>query len=183
VTLNVESVLFGLFAFQALLSALGVVLIRNPVKGALSLILCFFSLGALFLMQAAELLAMLEVLVYAGAIMVLFVFVIMLVENKDEEASRNVLGSKLTLPIKVAAVAVIGTGIGRAIARTDFGPSPELSPGFGTVKTTGLVFLREYVFHFELTSLLLLVGIIGAVIVSRRGRAEGAAGEGAEEGR
>ncbi|MGF1509212.1 MAG: NADH-quinone oxidoreductase subunit J [Myxococcota bacterium] len=176
--LNVESALFCLFGLTTLVSALGVVLIRNAVKGALSLILCFFGLAALFLLQAAELLAVLEVLVYAGAIMVLFVFVIMLVENKDEEASRTLLGSRLSLPLKVGAVAVVGYAMTRAVSRTAFPPSQVLTDDFGTVQRTGLVFLRDYLFHFELTSLLLLVAIVGAVVISRRAsRDKGAEGE------
>lgn len=168
--LGPESLLFAFFGTACLLSALGVVTIRNAVKSALSLILCFFSLAALFLLQHAELLAVLEVLVYAGAIMVLFVFVIMLVENKEEEETRDVLGSKVTLPIKLAAVGLVAYGLGRGVARSRFPTSATVPESFGGVATVGRTFLREYVFHFELTSLLLLVGIVGAVIVSKRGR-------------
>lgn len=167
---SAEWVAFAFFGVMSLVSALGVVLVRNAVKGALSLIVCFFSLAALFVLQSAELLGALEVLVYAGAIMVLFVFVIMLVENKDEEGARTVLGSRVSFPLKLGAVMAIAWGMSIAVARSDFGPSAELEEGFGGVRSIGLMFLRDYIVHFELSSLLLLVGIVGAVIVSKRGR-------------
>ncbi|MEM1023336.1 MAG: NADH-quinone oxidoreductase subunit J [Myxococcota bacterium] len=167
---SAEWVAFVFFGVMSLASAMGVVLVRNAVKGALSLIVCFFSLAALFVLQNAELLGALQVLVYAGAIMVLFVFVIMLVENKDEDGARTILGSRLSLPVKLAAVLAIAWGMSQAIARSDFGAPADLSEGFGSVRTVGLVFLRDFVLHFELSSLLLLVGIVGAVIVSKRGR-------------
>ena len=165
-----EYMAFFVFGSMSLLSALGVVLLKNPVKSALSLILSFFSLAALFVLQQAELIGVLEVLVYAGAIMVLFVFVIMLVENKDEEGARDVLGSRLALPVKVGAVLAIGWAIARSVARSEFSAGAPLPEGFGGAKSIGLMFVREYLFHFELTSVLLMVGIVGAVIVSRRGR-------------
>jgi len=165
-----DAVFFAIFGAVSLISALGVVLLRNAVKSALSLIVCFFSLAALFLLQSAELLAVLEILVYAGAIMVLFVFVIMLVENRDEEAARTLLGSKLSLPFKVIGVVVVGFGVARIVAATTFPESAPLTPGFGSVGSVGKAFLTRYLLHFELTSLLLLVGIVGAVVISRRGR-------------
>lgn len=169
-SLGPDAIFFGIFGVVSIISALGVVLLQNAVKSALSLIMCFFCLAALFLLQSAELLAVLEVLVYAGAIMVLFVFVIMLVENREEEAARSVLGSKLSLPIKVLGVGIVGVGLIRVVAATQFPESAQLTPGFGSVASIGETFLRKYLFHFELTSILLLVGIVGAVVISRRGR-------------
>lgn len=165
-----DAVFFAIFGALSIASALGVVLLRNAVKSALSLIVCFFSLAALFLLQSAELLAVLEVLVYAGAIMVLFVFVIMLVEDRQEEAARPVLGSRLALPIKVLGVGAVAYALVRVVSMTSFPESAVLGPGFGSVHSIGTTFLRKYLFHFELTSVLLLVGIVGAVVVSRRGR-------------
>ncbi len=175
--MSADVIFFAFFGFLCLLSALGVVLLRNAIRSALSLIMCFFCLAALFLLQSAELLAALEVLVYAGAIMVLFVFVIMLVENKDEEEARSLLGSPATLPLKVLGVLGLGVGLGRAVAATRFAPHAPLAEDFGTVGGVGYTFLTRYLFHFELTSILLLVGIVGAVIVSKRGRREPAEGE------
>lgn len=166
---NPESMLFVLFSLGCLLSALGVVAIRNPIKGAMSLIACFFSLACLFLMQAAEMIAVLEVLVYAGAIMVLFVFVIMLVENKSAAIVRNTVSQRVALPVKIIAVLVLAYGLMDFIRRTPFvRPNPELPAGFGSVAAIGHEFFDNFVFHFEMTSILLLVGIVGAVILSKK---------------
>ena len=165
-----EVVLFAVFAVGCVISALGVVVIRNPIKGAMSLIASFFCLACLFLLQAAELLAVLEILVYAGAIMVLFVFVIMLVEDHDQPIVRATFGNRILLPIKILAVGAVAFVVIRLIARADFAPSGELPDGFGSASAVGREFFDNFIFHFEMTSLLLLVGIVGAVIVSRRRR-------------
>ena len=169
-SLTPEILLFALFAVTSVVSALGVVLIRDPVKGALSLIACFFSIACLFLLQKAELIAVLEVLVYAGAIMVLFVFVIMLVGNKEEAVVGGSFASRLALPVKVGGVAVIGWAFASLISRSNLLGSAELPPDFGSVRSIGMTFFDGFVLHFELTSVLLLVGIVGAVVVSKRVR-------------
>ncbi len=169
--LTVEILLFALFSVVCLTSAVGVVLIRDPVKGAMSLIVCFFCLACLFLLQRAELLAVLEVLVYAGAIMVLFVFVIMLVENKDQAILGPALGGRVALPMKIAGVLFVLYAFASFIGRTSFSGVAKLPKDFGTAKSIGRTFFDGFLFHFELTSVLLLVGIVGAVIVSKRGRA------------
>lgn len=168
--LNPETLLFVLFSLGCVSSALGVVVIRDPIKGAMSLIACFFSLACLFLLQAAEMVAVLEVLVYAGAIMVLFVFVIMLVENKSAAIVRNTVGQRLALPVKIIGVAMVAYAFFDFIRRTPFpgGGARELPTGFGSVASIGHEFFDNFVFHFEMTSVLLLVGIVGAVILSKK---------------
>ncbi len=165
--LTPEILLFALFAVASVVSALGVVFLRNPIKGALSLIACFFTLSCLFLLQAAELVAVLEILVYAGAIMVLFVFVIMLVEDHDEPILGSSLGARITLPLKFVGVAVVGFAAVNLVRRSPLAPPAELPEGFGGAAAMGREFFDNYLFHFELTSVLLLVGIVGAVIVSK----------------
>jgi NADH-quinone oxidoreductase subunit J len=177
--LTPEILLFALFATTSIVSALGVVFIRDPVKAAMSLIACFFCLACLYLLQRAELVAVLEVLVYAGAIMVLFVFVIMLVEHKDDAIIAHQLSQRLAVPLKVLAVATVAAAIALYIDRGASGSLDELPAGFGGVKEIGREFFcrrvpesgecaAPFLFQFEFTSLLLLVGIVGAVIISRR---------------
>lgn len=166
--MNPETMLFVLFSLGSVVSALGVLVIRDPVKGAMSLIVCFFSLACLFLLQAAEMVAVLEVLVYAGAIMVLFVFVIMLVENKEAAIVRNTVGQRLALPVKLVGVALVAYAFVDVLRRTPFPGSRELPDGFGSVRSVGHEFFDNFVFHFEMTSVLLLVGIVGAVILSKK---------------
>ena len=165
---SAETLLFFLFAFACVVSALGVVAIKDPVKGAMSLIACFFSLACLFLLQNAELVAVLEVLVYAGAIMVLFVFVIMLVENKNAPVMGDTLGQRLALPVKLIGVALVMYAFIDVVHATSFAAQPELPSDFGSVAAIGHEFFDNYLFHFEMTSVLLLVGIVGAVIVSKK---------------
>lgn len=170
--MSIERLLFAVFAVLAIASALGVVIVRDPVRAALSLIACFFSMACLYLLQAAELIAVLEVLVYAGAIMVLFVFVIMLVENKDEPIMPPGLLRRMMVPVKVIALAVIGLRVLMVVAQTSFSSGAPLPEGFGTAKFIGREFFKSFLFQFELTSVLLLVAIVGAVIISRRDRAD-----------
>ncbi|MCK6548146.1 NADH-quinone oxidoreductase subunit J [Myxococcota bacterium] len=168
--MTIEIFLFALFATTSIVSATGVILIRDPVKAAMSLIACFFSLACLFMLQSAELLAVLEVLVYAGAIMVLFVFVIMLVEHKDDPVVSETITQRVAVPVKVVGVGVIAASIALLVHRTGTPRMEPLPEGFGSVRAVGLRFFEQYLFHFEFTSILLLVGIVGAVMVSRRRR-------------
>lgn len=171
--MTAEVVLFVVFAAGCVVFSLGVVVLRNPIKSAMSLIACFFCLACLFLLQSAELIAILEVLVYAGAIMVLFVFVIMLVEDHDRPIVRADFANRISLPLKVIAVGVVASTAIHFIGEADFGPSMALDqhdPPFGSAKAVGWAFFDNFIFHFEMTSLLLLVGIVGAVIVSKRRR-------------
>lgn len=167
---TLEQLLFGVFAFFAVLSALGVVALRDPIKGALSLIGSFFCLASLFVLQRAELMAVLQVLVYAGAIMVLFVFVLMLVDDKNAALFSPAVGEKVTIPIKLGAVAVIAGGLLYTAIASNLDTRAPLPEDFGSPAGVGRHFFENYVFHFEMTSILLLAGIVGAVVISRRGR-------------
>ena len=166
--MSMERVLFSIFAAICWISAFGVLKFQDPVKAALSLVACFFSLACLFLLQAAELMAVLEVLVYAGAIMVLFVFVIMLVDNKRERVVGPGVLRKIAITLNVVAVGLIGFTMIRVMASHSFAGGAALPEGFGSPKMVGKVFFESFLFHFELASVLLLVAIVGAVVISRR---------------
>lgn len=166
--MSLERLLFMIFAVSAWSSAVGVVIMRDPVKSALSLVGCFFSLACLYLLQAAELIAVLEVLVYAGAIMVLFVFVIMLVEHKDAPIVAPTLLKRVMVPVKLVAVMLVTINMIVVVHRTSFaGGVSKLSEGFGSPAAVGKLFFSDFLFQFELTSVLLLVAIVGAVIISK----------------
>ena len=169
----VERVLFALFALLSIASALGVVLLRDPIKGALSLIGCFFWLSGLYVLARAELMAVLQVLVYAGAIMVLFVFVLMLVEDKNAPLFSSAVGEKVVLPVKALSVLLVGASLAWGLAVTPLGVPAPLEEGFGSPRAVGLHFFDRYAFHFEMTSVLLLGAIVGAVVVSRRTKLRG----------
>ena len=166
--MSLDWILFVLFALGSIVGGLGVVLLRDPVKGAMSLVASFFSLACLYLLQQAELLAVLEVLVYAGAVMVLFVFVIMLVENHADPIIRDGMASRIGAVVKPFAVAIVSLNMIAAISRSNFGAPATPPEGFGSAVSVGRAFFDRYLFHFELSSVLLLVAIVGAVIISRK---------------
>jgi NADH-quinone oxidoreductase subunit J len=166
--LTLERLLFWIFSFGAIGGGFGVVFIRDPVKGAMSLIGSFFSLACLYLLQKAELMAVLEILVYAGAIMVLFVFVIMLVENHDEPIVPRHILRRILAPVKFIAVAIVTANLIIVVKKTAFDIGPVLPEGFGTARGVGLEFFKSFIFQFEVASVLLLVAIVGAVMISRK---------------
>ena len=165
--MSMERLLFSIFASTSWITALFVVLSRDPVRSALCLVGCFFSIACLYLLQAAELIAVLEVLVYAGAIMVLFVFVLMLVEQKDAPIVAPGLLKRVMLPVKIGAVALVTINMIIVVNKSTFVSERALPQGFGTPAAVGKTFFDSYLFQFELTSVLLLVAIVGAVIISR----------------
>jgi NADH-quinone oxidoreductase subunit J len=164
-TLNAESVMFIVFAVPLVATALGVVLSRSPVYAAMNLVAAFFFMAGIYVLLTAHLIAFMQILVYAGAVMVLFLFVIMLISLGDEHLlpSRRTAMQLLGALGAVALLAVLVS----AIARVGFGEPAALAPSFGTVKAVGRVLFTEYLLPFEATSLLLLVAIVGAVVVAK----------------
>lgn len=175
-----ETILFWIFAVAAVLSALAVVFppfprARDPIHSAIALVACFFFVAATYALLSAHLLAVLQVLVYAGAIMVLFIFVIMLL-NLQQDESREL--PKIGLFKVVSALAVLSTGAalvlafvgedllapiqGQLVAEV---PAPET---YGTLESVGKLLFNKYLLPFELTSVLLLVAIVGSVIIAKR---------------
>jgi NADH-quinone oxidoreductase subunit J len=164
--------------------ALGVVLSSNPVHSALMLVLTLFGVAVIFVQQEAHFLAAVQVIVYAGAIVVLFLFVIMLLGvDKAEELSTDPLGGQ-----RPAAAAVGVAGLGLLVllavqaaeitgARSVTG---ALSGGDSNVEILGRSLFTDYLFAFEATSALLVIAVVGAVVLARRPREheEGGAGRG-----
>jgi NADH-quinone oxidoreductase subunit J len=166
-----ETVLFYLFAIGVLGAGAQVILRRNPLHGALALVGSFFFLAGIYVLLSAHLIAVLQVMVYAGAVMVLFVFVIMLLNLKDEELGEQ----RLSVWKGIGALAVlasVGVSMRAALSTvyagqvTDLAVS-EASRGFGSVKAVGRALYLDSLLPFEVTSLLLLVAIVGAVVVAK----------------
>ena len=167
-----EAVLFYIFAIGVVVAGAQVVLRRNPIYGAISLVACFFFLAGIYVLLSAHLIAILQVMVYAGAVMVLFVFVIMLLNLKDEELGQQ----RLTLwkGIGLASVLAAVGAISFRAHSTIYGPqytdlAGKLVDGneFGSVKAVGRAIYLNSVLPFEVTSLLLLVAVVGAVVVAK----------------
>ena len=167
------ALLFYVFAAIALVSAVCVVMLRNPMYGALALLVSFLSVAVLFLLRHAEFLAMVQMLVYGGGIMVLFLFVIMLVNlHKLREAKRFAPGSGVAV-IVVAGLAFLFLSTFVALAVWPVpGGTPELTSIdgelVGNTEAVAWSLFREYLLPFEIVSLFLLVAMIGAVVLGRK---------------
>ncbi len=163
--MTAETILFWVFAIPLVATALGVVLARSPMYAAMNLVAAFFFMAGIYVLLTAHLIAFMQILVYAGAVMVLFLFVIMLISIGDEDLfpSRKSAMQYLGVLGAVALASVIVS----AIARIAAPGMRALDPSFGTVKAVGQVLFTEYLLPFEATSLLLLVAIVGAVVVAK----------------
>jgi NADH-quinone oxidoreductase subunit J len=162
-----ELISFWIFAIPLVLTALGVVVARNPVYAAMNLVAAFFFMAGIYVLLAAHLIAFMQILVYAGAVMVLFLFVIMLLSLGDEHLRRERRGAMQYVGVigAVSLLAVLAAAIGRV---PDKALATLAQPDrFGTVKAVGQVLYTEFLLPFEVTSLLLLVAIVGAVVVAK----------------
>jgi NADH-quinone oxidoreductase subunit J len=165
-----QEVLFWLFAVGTVGGATGVIAARNPVTSAMSLVATFFFLAGLYVLLWAHTIAVIQVLVYAGAIMVLFLFVIMLLSLTD----TGMKGPRLTFGRIVGGAASVGllgllvSAIRQLPADQPMADMPaEQAATFGTMHALGALLYREYLLPFEAVSLLLLVAIVGAVVVAK----------------
>jgi NADH-quinone oxidoreductase subunit J len=169
------AVIFFIFAALALVGALGVVLARNPVHSALLLVITLVSVAVFFIQQQAHLLAAVQVIVYAGAIVVLFLFVIMLLGVDREESLDDPLPHQRTaaiaLGIIVLAELIFLAGHNWATGAT--APSEFAIKGGGTplgnnVERVARVLFTEFLWPFEITAGLLVIAVVGSVVLARR---------------
>jgi NADH:ubiquinone oxidoreductase subunit 6 (subunit J) len=172
----VSAVLFFIAAILAIAGAIGVVTLRNPFYSVLALVAHLIALAALFLLLRAEFVAAVQVIVYAGAVMVLYVFVVAYIGQGEELAAGTAL--RILGPVFAFALAIelCIAMLGSALKGISSKGAPYVL-GFGTPRHIGTMFLTKYLFPFELASLLLLVAAIGAVMLARRRRGLGPAGD------
>ena len=169
-----ESVAFFAGAIGALGGAMAVIALRNPFFSVLALIVHLVSLAGLFLILHAEFVAAAQVVVYAGAVMVLYVFVAAYVGNVQEPAFEPIPGQQLLAPLLGAAlfielsIAVLGSSLK---ALDSHGPTIPL--GFGSPGAIGRIFLERFLIAFEASSMLLLLAAVGAVVLAGRRRHTG----------
>ena len=163
------AVLFVLFAGMAIGCALAVVAQRNPLYSAISLIGVFVSLACLYVMLAAPFIAAVQVIVYAGAIMVLVVFVIMLLNVEEEEHRRPRL--KFLVPAAIGLSAVLIAEVAFILATVQgSGVTPSTGGvNVGLTHSVGSALFTQYLLPFEITSILILMAIVGAMTLARRG--------------
>ena len=157
---------FAINTLVAVFSAINVVAQQNPVHSALFLIANFFCIAVYYLLLSAQFLAVVQVIVYAGAIMVLFLFVITLLSPGREETGPNRL-RVLQLPAMALAI-ILGIGIAGVLMFNDVLGAPSNLRVLGTVQVVGTQLFRGFLFPFEVTSLLLLVALLGAIVLAKR---------------
>jgi NADH-quinone oxidoreductase subunit J len=166
-----EQVLFFIAGVAALAGALGVVFVRNPFYCVLSLVVHLIALAVLFLLLQAAFLAAAQVVVYAGAVMVLYIFVVAYIGGEDEAMRPDDSLISSFGPLFAAAIgvelcfALIGTGLESLDTR-----GADVGPGFGSPGEIGSLLLRGFLVPFEAASYLLLVAAVGAVVLARRRR-------------
>lgn len=167
-----EWLVFVPLAAMALVAAVLVIILRNPVYCALSLVGTFFALSGIYLLLQAQFVAVVQVIVYAGAIMVLFLFVVMLLDLGHElpvwlqrDRSRLLIGAGVVVLLLLELVIPVGSWT----ARAPHGPqTPELVGAVGNTQLVGRLLFTEFLVPFEITSIILLIAIIGATVLARR---------------
>jgi NADH-quinone oxidoreductase subunit J len=166
------AMVFYAFAGLTVAGALGVVVLRNPVHAALSLLATFLAVAALFVLQHAEFLAAVQVLIYAGGVMVLFLFVIMLVNVKTLPAEPQYLRTLAPVAALVALVLAVLIGLGSWTATRGASTAAPLTivdgQTLGNTEAVGWSLYRAYLLPFEVVSLVLLVAMIGAIVLGRK---------------
>jgi len=164
-----QLLIFSLFSLGAIVSAVLMVTTKRPVRAAMSLIATMSFLAGLYVMLDAHLIAALQLIVYAGAIMVLFLFVIMLLNIEEKE---GLLGGNMVLVQLVATMIVSLVFLSVVnLVKTDLPPPAIADTGvfqFGTTKAVGMMLFTDYLLPFEIASMLLLGAIVGAVILAKR---------------
>jgi NADH-quinone oxidoreductase subunit J len=161
-----QDALFYLFSVLTLLCAAWVILSRNPINSAMFLVLSIASMAGLFVLLHAFFLAAVQVLVYAGAVMVLFLFVIMLLDLKAEVRRKINMFGLVAGVLSVAAIVYV-SGIALHQSGADLPHGPELAEG-NTILLGKLLF-TNYLLPFEILSVLLLVAMVGVVLLSKKG--------------
>lgn len=173
----VDTVVFIVAALVILIGALGVIFSRNPVHSALMLVMTLFGVAVLFVAQEAHFLAAVQVIVYAGAIVVLFLFVIMLLGvDTAENLSTDPLGGQRPAAgvVAVAAVGLLAVLAVRAVQVSTGAQSVTLplDSGRSNIAVLAEVLFTDYLYAFEVTSVLLVIAVVGAVVMARRPRDE-----------
>jgi NADH-quinone oxidoreductase subunit J len=169
--MTIDLTLFLAIALIAVASAISMLVSRNAVYSALFLVLNFLAVAALYLLLNAAFIAVVQVTVYAGAIMVLFLFVIMLLGTEEEKIGQRI-------PWQMPVAILLGLGLAAELAYViisnpdDGGLFAKVGPEFGSPASVGRVLFNEYLIPFEITSLLLLVAMVGAIILTIKRKRE-----------
>lgn len=163
----IEQIFFLIFAILAVGSAIAVVSFRNPVHSVISLMVCFLQMAALFVMLRAPFIAAVQVFVYVGAVLVLFLFVIMMLDIRKASMERFVPGGHFW-PVAILIVLIIELVL--IVSKSKFTGVVVASPLRldGSVKEIGEALFSKYILPFEVVSFILLVALLGAIVLGRK---------------
>ncbi len=164
----IKDLLFLIFAVISTVTAALVVALKNPVSSAVSMIACLFSIAMVYFVMGAHFVGTVQILVYAGAIMVLFLFVIMLLEKRDIEEIEKASPARIINLVLITAMLI---SIMAALAISFSGPgiqAAKVTETFGTIREVGMAVFTKYAFAFELLSVLILVAMAGVVTLSAK---------------
>ena len=170
--MNIETIIFYFFAAVLVFAALRVITARNPVVAALHLVLAFFTAAAIWLLLRAEFLAIALVLVYVGAVMVLFLFVVMMLDINLERLREGFWGN-LPLALTVGGLMVVEMIVvlgGRYFGMETLPAPSDPGAGYSNTKELGRILYTDYAYPFELAAVVLLVAIIAAIALTMRKR-------------
>lgn len=166
--MSFEQLIFYLFSITLIAAAINMVTVRNPVYAALSLILCFFTSAAIWLLLEAEFLGIVLVLVYVGAVMVLFLFVIMMLDLNLDPLKE---GFARYLPVGLLVAGVIAVEMILVLNSEPFQfDTPRAALAENNTEALGVLLYRDYVYPFEIAAVILLVAIIAAIVLTLRRR-------------
>ncbi|BCB81053.1 hypothetical protein Pflav_074630 [Phytohabitans flavus] len=169
-----EAVTFWILAVFALFGALGMVLSRNAIHSALWLVLTMLCLGVFYVLQSAPFIGLAQIIVYTGAIMMLFLFVLMLVgRDASDSLIETLRGQRLAaVALGIGFAALVGTGLYRALRETPAAGLDQANAG-GNVQGIAALLFTKYVFAFEVTSALLITAALGAMVLAHIERRRG----------
>ncbi|MBX3113337.1 MAG: NADH-quinone oxidoreductase subunit J [Fimbriimonadaceae bacterium] len=165
--MTLNQIAFIVLSCLALFGAVGVVFFNTPVRSAMALVVNFFTLGLVYFMLGSELIGITQIMVYAGAIMVLFLFVIMILKSTND-TDKPQLGERRFLFSLLGAGIVFGMIYRYVIMPTMGRTDIQFTRTYGTPQEIGKTLFTQYAWPFEIVSMLLLVGIVGSIMLAKR---------------
>lgn len=162
-----NSIFFTIFSTVAIISSLAMITRKHPLSSALSLVVAFIALAGLYSLLAAKFIFIIQILVYAGAIMTLIIFSIMLLNVQDDDLPKetNIISKAATSLLLMIPVIIV---IIKAIMTITDGKFPAVESNYGTINAVGYYLFTNYAFPFEVVSILLLIGLLGVVVLAKR---------------
>ena len=166
--MTMNQIAFIVLALFALLGSIGVVFLKSPVRAALALIANFFTLGLIYFMLGNQMIGISQIMVYAGAIMVLFLFVIMILRSQTPDDETSLWQDRRFFFGLLGGAVVVAFIYNYVIQPTENQFGAQFDRTYGTPQSIGKVFFTQYVFPFEVISILLVVGVVGSIMLAKR---------------